>query len=69
MLRKLQKCLPRRSLVTIYKSFTRSHLDYGDVIFDQEYNKSLHKSLESLQYNAILAITGAMRGNIKEKLY
>ena len=69
MLRKLQKCLPRRSLVTIYKSFTRSHLDYGDVIFDQEYNKSLHEWLESLQYNAILAITGAMRGNIKEKLY
>ena len=69
MLRKLKKCLPRRSLVTIYKSFTRPHLDYGDVIFDQEYNKSLHECLESLQYNAILAITGAMRGNIKEKLY
>ena len=27
LLRKLQKCLPRRSLVTIYKSLIRSHLD------------------------------------------
>ena len=28
LLRKLQKYLPRRSLVTIYKSFIRPHLDY-----------------------------------------
>ena len=48
-LSKLQKCLPRRSLVTIYKSFIRSHLDYGDATFDQTYNKSFHESLESLQ--------------------
>ena len=39
LLRKFQKCLARRSSVTIYKSFIRSHLDYGDVIFDQAYNK------------------------------
>ena len=31
LLRKLQKCLPRPSLVTIYKSFIRRHLDSGDV--------------------------------------
>ena len=68
LLRKLQKCLPRRSLVTIYKSFIIPHLDYGDVIFDQVYNKSFHETLESLQYNASLAITGAIRGTSKEKL-
>ena len=34
LLRKLQKSLARRSLVTIYKSLIRPHLDYGDVIFD-----------------------------------
>ena len=38
LLRKLQKCLQRRPLVTIYKSFIRPHLDYGDVIFDHTYN-------------------------------
>ena len=32
LLRKLQKCLSRRSLVTLYKSFIRPHLDYEDVI-------------------------------------
>ena len=65
LLRKLQKYLPRQSLVTTYKSFIRSHLDYGDVMFDQAYNKSFHKSLESLQYNASLAITRAIRGTSK----
>ena len=48
LLHKFQKCLPRRSLVTIYKSFIRPHLDYGDVIFHQVYSKSFHESLESL---------------------
>ena len=49
ILRKLQICLPRQSLVTIYKCFIGPHLDYGDVIFDQVYTKSFHESLESLQ--------------------
>ena len=69
LLRKLQNLLPRRSLVTIYKSFIRPHIDYGDVIFDQAYNKSFHEKLENFQYNASLAITGAIRGTSKEKLY
>ena len=30
---------------------------------------SFHQKLESIQYNACLAITGAMRGTSKEKLY
>ena len=44
-------------------------LDYGDIIFDQAFNKSFHDNLESIQYNASLAITGAIRGTSKEKLY
>ena len=32
---KLSTLLPRQSLLTIYRSFKRSHLDYGDVIYDQ----------------------------------
>ena len=47
LLRNLQKALPRRSLITIKKSFTRPHLDYGDVIFDQTYNNSFRERLES----------------------
>ena len=68
LLRKLQNILPRRPLLTIYKSFIRHHLDYGDVIYDQHYNNSFHQKLESIQYNAALAITGAIRGSSREKL-
>ena len=34
LLRKLQDTLPRTSLITIFKSFIRPHLDYGDIIYD-----------------------------------
>ena len=68
LLRKLQNILPRE-LLTIYKLFVRPHLDYGDVIYDQNYNNFFHQKLESIQYNAALAITDAIRGSSKEKLY
>ena len=69
LLRKLHHILPRSPLLTIYKSFTRPHLDYGDIIYDQEYNASFHQKLDSIQYNSALVITGAIRGTSKEKLY
>ena len=50
LLRKLQNTLPRPSLLTIYKSFIRPHLDYSDVIYDQAYNVSFPKGIESIQY-------------------
>ena len=49
LLRKFQPTLPRKYLVTIYKSFIRPHLDYGDVVYERASNKSFHQSLESLQ--------------------
>ena len=69
LLRKLQKILTRAPLLTIYKSFIRPHLDYGDIIYDKAYNSSFHQNLEKIQYNSALAITGAIRGTFKEKLY
>ena len=68
LLRKLQNLLPRSALITIYKAFVRPYLDYGDILNDQAYNMSFHRKLESIQYNACLAITGAIRGTSKEKL-
>ena len=68
-LRKLQDTLPRTLLITIFKSFIRPHLDYGDIIYDRAYNTSFHQNIESIQYNAALAITGAVRGTSREKLY
>ena len=69
LLCKLQMILPRRSLVTIYKSFIRPHLEYGDIILDQAFDNSFYDKSESIQYNASLAMTGAIRSTSKEKLY
>ena len=69
LLRKFQPTFPRKSLVTIYKSFIRPNLDYGDVIYDRDYNESFHQNLESLQYSAAISITGAIRGTSSEKLF
>ena len=69
MLRKLRYYIPRHSLITIYKSFIRSHTDFADVIYDQPHNNTIINKLESIQYNSALAITGAIRGTSREKLY
>ena len=42
---------------------------YGDIIYDKAFNESFHAKLESLQYNASLVITGAIRGSSTEKIY
>ena len=72
LLRKLNLTLPRSCLLIIYKSFIRPHLDYGphlDIVYDQPNKSSLSEKIESLQYNAALVITGAIKGSSKEKLY
>ena len=69
ILRKLYNILPRNSLITIYKSFIWPHLDSGAIIFDEPENESFCKKIESVQYNAALAITGAIQGTSREKLY
>ena len=65
---KLQKTLPRTSLVSIFKSFIQPLLDYGDIIYDRAYKTSFHQNIESIQCNAALAIMGAIRTS-REKLY
>ena len=70
LLCKLQDTLPRRtSLISIFKSFVRPHLYYVDIIYDQAYNTWFHWNIKSTQYNAALAIRGALRGTSREKLY
>ena len=43
-------------------------LQNGDIIYDQHYNNSFHQKLESIQYNAALALTGTIRGSSKEEI-
>ena len=64
-----KKILPHEPLLTIYESFIRPYLDYCDVIYDQHYNSSFHQKLDSIQYNAVLAMTGTIRGSSRGKLY
>ena len=45
LLRKFQNILPRSALLTIYKCFVRTHLDYGDIIYDEAFNNSFHKKI------------------------
>lgn len=69
IIHRLRNYLPRKSLLTIYVAFVRPHLDYGDIVYDYPGNVSFTQKLESIQYNACLAITGCFRGTSREKLY
>ena len=69
MHKKSKTQLSHRALLTIYKCFIRPNLGYGDFIYDQPNNDSFCSKIESVQYNAALAITGAIRGTSQTKLY
>ena len=66
---RLRKLVPRKTLVCIYKAFVRPHLDYADIIYDNPSNDFFIHKLETVQYNAALAITGCICGISRDKLY
>ena len=53
ILKKLSGFLLRHSLITLYKSFIRHHLDYTDIIYDHPNNLTLCNKIETCQYNNI----------------
>ena len=61
--------LHERSLRIVYNDYESSFVDYGDILCDQVFNSPFRDRLKSVQYKACLAITGAVRGISKEKLY
>ena len=65
--KRLRNSLLRKSLITIYKAIIRPHLDYGDILYDQPNNATFCQKIESFQYKAALAITGAIQGTSQEK--
>ena len=69
IIKRLSNTLPRKSLLTVYKSLIRPRLDYCDIIYDQPNNESLCTKIEHIQYNAALALTGAIKGRCQTKLY
>ena len=69
LMERLSINLPRNALLTIHKSFIRPHLDYGDIVYDNPNNENFQIKLEQIQYRACLAITGAIKGPSRERLY
>ena len=67
-MKRLSNKLHRDALLRIYKSFARSHLDYGDIVYDKSNNESLTSKLERGQYKACLAITGTIHGTSPTRL-
>ena len=53
----------------MYKAFVRPHLDYSDIIYDEAFNETFHQKLESIQYSACVALSEAIRGSSREKIY
>ena len=68
VIKKLRYSLPHKSLVTIYKAFLRPLIDYGDIIYDQPQNESFSEKL-GVQYETALAITGAIQGTSRDRIY
>ena len=56
------------ALIRIYKSFVRSHLDYGDIACDTP-NESFASRLERVQFKSCLAVKGTIQGTSCERLY
>ena len=69
VIRRLSIHLPRTALLTIYKSFIRPNLDYGDILYDKSKNENFQNKLGKVQYRACLAITNAIQGTSKDRLY
>ena len=65
----LSVCLPRKAPLTIYKSFVRPHLDYGDILYDKPGNLNFESKIEKAQYKACIAITAAIQRTSRERLY
>ena len=61
--------IPRDALLRIYKSFIRTHLDYGDIFYEKPNDESFKRKIENTQYKACFAKTGVIQGTSRERLY
>ena len=69
LIRRLSVTVPRNALLTIYKSFIRPHLGYGDILYDKPENENSQNKFKKVQYSACLAITGTIQGTSRQKIY
>ena len=48
IIKRLSVSVRRKALLTIYKSFIRPHLDYGDILDDKPGNRNFQNKLEKV---------------------
>ena len=58
----------KETMLTVYKTFVRSHLNYANIIYYKPFNDAFKEKLEKVQYSAPL-ITGAIKAFSRERLY
>ena len=56
----------RKASLSIFKSFIRPHLEYGDILYETKKSKC-SKKLEKVQYKACLATFGAIQATRRQK--
>ena len=49
LISRLSVTLPRNTLLTIYKTFVRPHLGYGDILYEKPNNEDFQNKLEKVQ--------------------
>ena len=77
IIKHLSKYLPFKTLNQMYKSFSRTQLDYCDVIYHQAAKitkdglvlPALMSEIERVQYRGALAVTGTWKGSSRLKIY
>ena len=83
IVKRISPFVSRKTLNDVYKMYIRPHIDYADVLYhipnkdilaflSVDVNYDLHtsmKQVESVQYDAALAVSGAWRGSSRTKLY
>ena len=67
-MRNFKLVLLRSSLLSICNTFIHSHLDYVNVVYELSYKSSFNEKRESIQYEAVLTIIGAIQRSFSEKL-
>ena len=58
----------KETMLTVYKTFVRSHLNYANIIYYKPFNDAFKEKLEKVQQSEPL-ITGAIKAFSRERLY
>ena len=69
LIKRLSANLLLNALLTMYKSFIKPHLNYGDILYDKPSNKNFQNKMQKVQYRACPAIAGGVQGTSRERLY